>query len=182
MLARWNHRVRLPLLLLLTVWIGYALLATPGKTTIALAGGKGTLTVPRSLEGWRVAPGQDEMLATGKTRFGLMQVQVQQTPVPVGGDLAAYIADRQALDWKLTHDYQVRLKGELRPFGAMRVPVSRAVYDGTLLGMKVRMVQYDAYMRSDWRYVRVGFTFPEFLDDYFAADQEYIALNVKLAD
>jgi hypothetical protein len=169
-------------LLLLAVWIGYALLATPGTTTIALAGGKGTLTVPRSLEGWQVAPGTDDMLATGKTRLGLMQLQVQQTKVPVGGDLAAYIAERQALDWKLTHDYQVRLKGELRPFGAYRVPVARAVYDGTLLGLKVRMVQYDAYMRSDWRYVRVGFTFPEFLDDFLTPDQEYIALNVKLTD
>jgi hypothetical protein len=179
-LARLSPRYKLPLLILLAAWLGYLVLATPGTVTVQLPNNKGSVTMPRSLEGWQLTPGHGDFLLSGHTRMGLMQLQIEETNIPVGGNLAAYITERHNTGWKVEHDYQVRLKGELRAFGSYRLPVGRAVLDGKFLGRKVRMVQYDAYMQSDWKYVRVGFTFPEFLDDYLTPDQLFLADNIKL--
>lgn len=180
-MAVWIPRLRLLGLILLSVWLGYAVLATPGTLTFTMADGHSSITVPRSLEGWSLKPGEGTTLLSGSTRLGLFRLEVEETPVPVGGNLAAFIAERHTELWKIHDDYQVRLKGEIRPFGHHRGPTSRAVLNGELFGREVRWVQHDVYWPYHWQYVRIGFRFPEFLDNYFGADRYFIANNIKLA-
>ncbi|HWI63747.1 MAG TPA: hypothetical protein VNT75_18075 [Symbiobacteriaceae bacterium] len=164
------------------LWLGYLVLATPEITVFQLAGDRGYIGVPASLEGWSLAEGSGDLLVQGHTRLGLMTLEVERTGVPLDGALTAYISQRHARLFLDHDDYQVRLKGEYQPFGIHHVPTARAVYDGELLGLKVRMVQHDAYWLLDERYVRIGMRFPEFLDRYFWADQYFIAtyLNLRL--
>lgn len=180
-MSTWVPRLRLPIMIVLALWLGYMVLASPDTITFTMSDGTSTVTVPRSLEGWSLEPGEGDTLLTGSTRLGLFHLEVETTPIPVGGNLAALIAERHTELWKQHDDYQVRLKGELKPFGHHRAPTSRAVYDDKFLWTTTRWVRHDVYWRYNWQYVRVGFRFPEFLDNYFGADQYYIANNVNLA-
>jgi hypothetical protein len=180
-MARLWNRLRLPLAVLLAVFLGYLILRTPGTLTVTMADGVSTATVPRGLEGWHLTPGQDSVLLKGGTRLGLISLQVETTNVPKDGNLQAYIADRQHDAWLAQENYQPRLKGELRTWGEDRAPVARAVYDGKFLGFQTRMVQHDVYWPYQWQYVRIGLTFPEFLDDYMGPDQYFLATHLTFA-
>lgn len=180
-MAVWIPRLRLLGLTLLAVWLGYMVLATPGTLTFQMADGHSSITVPDSLEGWSLKAGEGTVLMSGSTRLGLFNLEVEETPVPVGGNLASFIADRHSELWNTNDEYQVRLKGEIRPFGRHRGPTSRAVFDEKLFFTTVRWVQHDVYWPYHWQYVRVGFRYPEFLDNYFGADRYFIANNINLA-
>ncbi|HYG59104.1 MAG TPA: hypothetical protein VD902_13670 [Symbiobacteriaceae bacterium] len=173
-------RLKLPALILLSAWLGYLSLATPEVQTIRLADGASTIAFPRSLEGWKVTAGEGNILARGTTRLNIIALEIETTGVPVIGPLAEYISDRHSKLWQQETDYQIRLKGELRDFGRHRAPISRAVFAGTFMGIKTRMVQHDAYLTYKGEYVRIGLRFPEFLDEYTANDQIFIANNIQL--
>ncbi|HYF95766.1 MAG TPA: hypothetical protein VD969_26415 [Symbiobacteriaceae bacterium] len=178
--------VRLLLLVVAAGVIGFLAEATPGITVFQLQGNLGYIAVPRSLEGWQLTPGPGDVLVQGRTRLGLMELELEKTNVPIRDDLVpdnltAYIAGRHSCLFQAHEGYQARLHGEYQPFGIHRVPTARAVYDAKLLGLPVRMVQHDAYWQLQSQYVRVGMRFPEFLDRYFWPDQYFIANYLNLA-
>lgn len=173
--------LRLLLLALTAVWLGYLSLSAPGITVLQLSGNLGYFAVPKSLEGWQLTEGTGDMVARGRTRLGLMHLELERTPVSIGDNLAVYVAERHGRLFLAHDDYQIRLRGELQPFGIHQAPAARATYNGRLLGAGIRMVQHDAYWQLQGNYLRVGMTFPEFLDRYFWADQYFIANYLNLA-
>lgn len=180
-MARLFDRLRLPLFIVLALWLGFLVEATPGTATYRLTDGS-SVTLPRSLEGWHLEPGEGDMLLHGGTRFGTMELEIEKTHVPVGANLSAYIAERHTKLFAANDDYQIRLKGELKPFGPNQLPTSHAVYNGKFLGLfTTRYAQHDVYLPYKWSYVRVGLYYPEFLDDYMTPDTLFLANNLKLA-
>jgi hypothetical protein len=171
--------LRLTSLALLVIVLGYLLLATPGVTEVALPGG-GRLLLPRSLEGWNARAGQGDRLVTARTRLGLITLEVEQTPVPAGGDITGYIAQWHRQRFQELPDYYSRLSGEVKPFGDRPVPMGVAVFDGTYAGLPLRFLQQDAYMIHQGRYIRVSLRYPLALDGFYAPDQVFIARGIAL--
>jgi hypothetical protein len=180
-MARLWSKLRLPLVLVLAISLGYLVESTPKSLVVPMNDGAGTVTVPRSLEGWRLKPGQGDLLLSGGTRLGLMKLQIATTGVTDAAVLGSYIADRQQADFLAHENYQTRLKGEIRTWGDQRMPVARAVYDGKFLGVTTRFVQHDVFLPYRGQYVRVGLTFPEFLDNYLGPDQYFLATHLTFA-
>jgi hypothetical protein len=172
---------RLPVLLILVVLLGCLVEDQPGAAVFHLADAKGTIAVPTSLEGWQLRNGAGNIIATGHTRLHLAELEMERTTLSARCDLGVAVTDRHR-EAALAHtNYIVERRGEFTRIGEMRLPTSRATYDVTVLGQKVRMVQEDLYFLMEHQWVRLGLRFPAFLEPYFWTDIQFIVSHVRLA-
>jgi|GEM_PF-3777300 len=171
--------LRVTLAVLAAVWLGYLLFRDPSSAELPLGNLRGSMRIPRSLEGWKVEPGVGNTLLMGQTRLNLMALRVERIPVASSDDPQVYIAREHEKQSSLLPGYQPRLRGESRQFGQQMVPVSRAVYEGQFLWFTTTYVMHDGYWQCRGEHVRLRFWYPEFLEKYLWGDQYFIASNFR---
>lgn len=181
MLHTFHKARRLLFLAFFSILLGYMVFRTPGLKTVDFPDGSGYITVPRSLEFWRIEPGEGELLLKGHTLFRLNQLEVVRTHVTNPEDLLTYIATRHQQLFQVTDEYQGRLRGEIRRFGLVPFHSARGVYTDWVLGLPIRgqIVQHDVYVVHQGEYLRVGLRFPIVLERYVGMDPYVIAADLN---
>lgn len=171
-------------LVCLSALLGFLVLRTPGLMIVEFPDGTGSITLPQSLEGWRMKPGHGNLLLTGETRLGLVKLEVERTPVSEDDQpgLQEFIGARHQQLFTVSDDYQARLRGEYRRFGLNTMAnISRAVWDDRLPLIPVRgqVVQHDVYWKYQGSFLRVGMHYPLILERYINMDQYILAAGLK---
>lgn len=184
-MARIIRLLRFPVLLLAVLVLGILVEKTPGVMTVQLPDNSGSISVPDSLEGWKLEPGEGDQLLTGSTRLSLQQLELVRTHVPVGNGTALkeYVKQRHDQLWKETDEYQWRLHGDPRKFaGSVTVPTGLGVYQAPFLGRfgKTAYWVQDLYFPHEGQWTRLTLTYPESLQRYVSVDHMIIGPHVRL--
>lgn len=173
--------LRVSLWLTLVLLLGMAVQRAPGRVVLSQPHRGIDLSVPRNLEGWRLEPGEGNLLATGRTRTGWVSLEIVDTAVALDGDLDGYIAKRHQELKAGRSNYRVWHHGEDAKFGMRPAPAYKATYDGQLVGpLKTETWQYDVYWPYRGRYARISMRYPNFMANYVFPDRLYIAAGLRL--
>lgn len=171
---------RLAVALLAAMILSYLVLRSPSDLTKVSFDG-GSVTVPASLEGWEVKPGTGDQLAQGKTRFGTLELEITRTHIGLRGDIKAYVRRQHEKAFRERADYQVRLQGEERYWGArIFAPVGRAAYTGRFMGIQTQYIQHDVYLPYKGEYARVALKYPAFLYKLISLDEAILMTGIEL--
>lgn len=183
-MARYIRLLRFPVFLLVALVLGLLVEKTPGIMTVQLPDNSGSIAVPDSLEGWKITPGEGDVLLTGSTRFNLQSMELVRTHVPAdSAALKIYIKERHDQLWKETDEYQWRLHGEVRRFaGSVPVPTGLGVHKAPLLGRfgDTAYWIHDLYFPHEGQWTRLTMSYPELLQRYVSVDHMIIGPHVRL--
>lgn len=175
--------IRFLVVTLLAAWLGYLVQKDPGQLTLTIPEKGVSVTVPQSLEGWKVERGQGDVLATGHTRLRTMSLEIVEVPVTHRAQIDGYIKERDEQFRVGKQDYIVWHQGTDYKFGNRYAPAYKATYTDRFLGLPIKAEywQYDVYWPYKDHFVRIGMRFPEVLSRYVDPDKIFIASGLRLA-
>ena len=175
--------IRLCVLIVVATVLGNLVERDPGHTTLGLPDKGIAVTVPANLEGWRLTPGQGEVLVTGQTRLGLVSLEIAEVQVFAKTDIPAVVQQRHALFRKGKQEYTVWYEGDDYRFGQRYAPTYKATYRDRLPGLPLtaEFWQYDVYWAYKDHFVRIGMRYPDLMSRYVEPDKILIAAGLWLA-
>lgn len=173
--------VRLAGFMALSVWLGSVLMQIPQPLTLSLPDKGVAVTVPETLEGWVLKPGDGDILVEGQTHLGLVTLEIAAVPVSTEGAVYDEIARRHAQVKQGKTEYVVWHQGPDSKFGRRQAPTYKATYQGTIFGpLTGEIWQYDTYWPYRGQYARISMRYPNFLVNQLEPDKAYIGSRIKL--
>lgn len=174
---------RLLLFLGLAIWLGYVVQVDPQRLTLSLPDQGVSVSVPKNLEGWILEPGEGDVFVKGRSRGGLVTLEIAHVPVPQNGDIYGFIQERHKQVKQGRDEYIVWHQGMDAKFGMRPAPTYKATYQAPILGglKQTEVWQYDSYWPYKGEYARISMTYPDFMIEYVQMDKALISASLKLA-
>lgn len=175
------HSIRLGLLILLSLGLGYIVQRDPSQHTLTLPEKGISVTLPDGLEGWVLAPGEGDVLVTGHTHLNLFSLEIAEVTA-TATEIDAYMEQRSAVVRIGKDSYKAWHIGTDSRFGRRVAPTYKATYQERLAHLPFRVEHwiYESYWPYRGHYVRISMRYPDFLTRYVEPDKYMLAAGLKL--
>lgn len=139
-----------------------------------------SVTLPRSLEGWRLIPTSvPDQVLLATTRGGLVTFSAEKTAAPASTPLEAYSDQQEALWRPHLPGYDLQIRAPER-FGRLSGYTTIKEYTGSFLGLAMRRQRLDFYFPHRGFIYHVRYDVPEKLLTYFRPDYRLIITGFKV--